>query len=73
MDLRQLYTQPFSTSVHYCFFIVQSSVNTKQYVAELGPLFIYFLLILSEDFLIFQKWHWVSGENRKFKKTFKIS
>lgn len=56
MDLKQLYTQPFPTSVHYCFFIVLSAVNTKQYVAELGPLSLYFLLILPEDFLIFQKW-----------------
>lgn len=30
-ELRQLYTQPFSTSVQSCFFIVLSSANKKQY------------------------------------------
>lgn len=50
MELRQLYTQPFSTSVHYCFFIVLSSVNTKQYVAELGPLSLYFFLFCQRIF-----------------------
>ena len=56
MELRELYTQPFSTSALCCFFIVLSSMNTKQYVAELVPPSLYFLLILSEDFLIFEKW-----------------
>lgn len=55
MDLRQLYTQPFSTSVHYCFFIVQSSVNTKQYVAELRPLFFIFSSYFVRGFFNFSK------------------
>lgn len=69
MELKQLCTQLFPTSVFYCFFTVLSSVNTKQYVAELGPLSLYFLHILSEDSSVFQKWQCVSGDNMKCKKT----